>query len=184
LSEAQQHYFFESNRSFSGSTLMSMQRLTKFYVLFAMGALGGAAELGAQTQTVTFAVNAVNQISFAGAPSLTITTAVAGSDPTSVVDAVSATWNVTTNQSNAKVSASIATAMPAGLTLRVLLAAPAGATSLGSNSIGTTSVDLVSGITKQKGVTLNATYELDATAAAGVISSATKVVTYTISGGT
>ena len=80
--------------------------------------MGGAAELGAQTQTVTFAVNAINQISFTGAPSLTITTAVAGSDPTSASDATS-TWNVTTNQTGAKISASIASAMPAGLTLRV-----------------------------------------------------------------
>ena len=162
---------------------MSMQRLTRIYVLFAMGALGGAAELGAQTQTVTFAVNAINQISFTGSPSLTITTAVAGSDPTSVIDATS-TWNVTTNQSGAKISASIASAMPAGLTLRVNLTAPAGATSLGSNSLGTTAVDLVTGITKQKGSALVATYDLDATPAAGVVASATKVVTYTISGGT
>src|SRR2546423_12314455 len=154
---------------------MSMQRLTRIYFLFAMGALGGAAELGAQTQTVTFAVNAISQISFSASPSLTITTAVAGSDPTSVIDAAS-TWSVTTNQTGAKISASLASAMPAGLTLRVLLAAPAGAASLGSTSLGTTSVDLVTGITKQKGSALVATYDLDATPAAGVVSSATKVV--------
>jgi hypothetical protein len=160
-----------------------MQRLTRIYILFAMGAFGGAAELGAQTQTVTFAVNAINQISFTGAPSLTITNAVAGSDPTSATDATSS-WNVTTNQSGAKISASIASAMPAGLTLKVNLTAPAGATSAGSTALGTSAVDLVTGITKQKGTTLNATYDLDATAAAGVVTSATKVVTYTISGGT
>src|SRR5665647_1614874 len=86
-------------------------------VLFAIP----AAQAQTATQTVTFAVNAINQIAFSGAPSLTITTAVAGSAPTSVTD-VSASWAVTTNQSGAKITASIATAMPAGLTLSASLA--------------------------------------------------------------
>jgi hypothetical protein len=148
-----------------------------------MGAFGSAANLGAQTQTVTFAVNAINQISFAGAPSLTVTTAVAGSDPTSAVDATS-TWAVTTNQTGAKISASIPSVVGTGLTLKVNLTAPAGATSAGLTALGTVSVDLVTVITKEKGSALNATYQLDATPAAGVVTSATKVVTYTISGGT
>lgn len=161
---------------------MRTQRLVRTLVLLVMAAVGGAAKLGAQTQTVTFAVNAINQTSFAGAPSLTITTAVAGSDPTSAVDATSS-WNVTTNQTGAKVSANIPVAMPAGLTLKVNLAAPAGATSAGLTALGTVAVDLVTVITKLKGTSLTATYQLDATPAAGVVISATRVVTYTLSGG-
>ena len=142
-----------------------------------------AASAQAQTQTVTFAVNAINQIAFTGVPSLTITTAVAGSAPTAATDAT-AKWAVTCNQTGAKISASTP-AMPAGLTLSVNLTAPAVGTSLGLLSIGTgASVDLVTGITKTNGANLGVTYQLDATVAAGVVVSSTRLVTYTITGGT
>ena len=134
------------------------------------------------TQTVTFAVNAINQIAFIGAPSLTITTAAAGSAPTSVTDAT-ASWAVTTNQTGAKITASIPSAMPAGLTLSSSLGAPTGGTSAGFLSLGVTAVDLVTGITKLAQGSLGVSYKLDATAAAGVVVSATRVVTYTITGG-
>lgn len=161
---------------------MTTRGLLRAAVLLLIAAAANAGKAGAQAQTVTFAVNSVNQISFAGTPSLTVNTATAGSDPTPATDATGS-WNVTTNQSGAKISASIATAMPAGLTLNVNLAAPAGATSAGLTTLGTGAVDLVTGIVKQKGTTLGVTYELDATVVAGVVSG-TKVVTYTISGGT
>lgn len=135
------------------------------------------------TQTVTFAVTAINQISATGSPSLTVATATAGSQPTAATDA-SSTWAVTTNQTGAKISASIATAMPTGLTLSVNLAAPSGATSAGLTALGTVGVDLVTTITKVAQLGMTATYQLTATAAAGVVASSTKVVTYTISGGT
>jgi hypothetical protein len=135
------------------------------------------------TQTVTFAVNAINQIAFTGAPSLTITTAVAGSAPTSVTDATSS-WAVTTNQSTAKITASIASNMPAGLTLSANLANPTGATSAGYQALSTVAVDMVTSITKLAQGSLGVTYKLDATPAAGVVASATRVVTYTITGGT
>ena len=135
------------------------------------------------TQTVTFAVNAINQISATGSPSLTVTTATAGSQPTDAIDG-SSTWAVTTNQTGAKISASIPTGMPAGLTLSVNLVAPAGGTSAGLTALGTVAVDLVTSITKVAQSAMTATYHLSATAAAGVVGSGTKVVTYTISGGT
>jgi len=163
---------------------MSSARLLKNLVLSLVGIAGASALAGAQTatQTVTFAVNAINQIAFVGTPSLTITTAVAGSQPTSATVGTS-TWAVTTNQSNAKISASIPLAMAAGLTLSVNLTAPATATSAGLQPLTTTAVDLVTVITKLAVGSLSATYQLDATAAAGVVTSATRVVTYTISGG-
>ena len=146
--------------------------------------LGATSVASAQTatQVVTFQVTAINQISFAGSPSLVINTATAGNDPTSANDAT-ATWAVTTNQSNAKITASINSAMPAGLTLSVALGAPAGSTAIGS-SLGTTAVDLVTGITKLAQNALAVTYTLDATPAAGVVASTTRTVTYTITGGT
>ena len=145
----------------------------------------GAASARAQstTQTITFAINAINQIAFVGAPSLTVSTAIAGAAPSSVTNAT-ATWAVTTNQSGAKITASIPAVMPAGLTLSSNLAAPAGATSAGFQPLSTVAVDLVTGITKVAQGALVVIYKLDATPAAGVISASSRIVTYTITGGT
>src|SRR5687767_15812092 len=93
-------------------------------ILATMALLVSASVASAQTanQVVTFQVNAINQIAFSGSPSLLINTATAGSNPTSATAA--ATWAVTTNQTGAKITASIGSDMPTGLTLSVNLAAP------------------------------------------------------------
>jgi len=151
----------------------------------ALGLVAGMAmAAGAQTQTVNFEVKPINQFSITStAVTLTITTATAGSDPTPVSDA-SSVWAVTTNQTNAKISASIPTDMPAGVTLAVQLAAPAGATSTSKNLASGAAQDLVTGLTKVKGNALMVTYTLSATAAAGVIPADSRVVTYTMTPGT
>ena len=134
------------------------------------------------TQSVTFQVDAINQISFSGSPSLVINTATAGSAPTSATAA--ATWAVTTNQTGAKITASIGSVMPTGLTLQVNLGAPSGATSAGAQTLSTTAVDVVTSITKLAQSAISVNYSLAATAAAGVVSSTSRTVTYTITGGT
>ena len=133
-------------------------------------------------QTITLQIDAINQIAFGGSPSLVVNSATAGSNPSSVTAA--GTWAVTTNQSGAKITGSLNTAMPAGVTLSVNLAAPSGATSAGSQSLSTTAVDLVTAITKVAQGSMSVTYTLAATAAAGVVASTTRTVTYTITGGT
>ena len=160
--------------------IKNARRTAVALALVAFSAVSASAQTA--NQTVTFQVNAINQIAFVGAPSLTITTAVAGSAPTSVTDAT-ATWAVTTNQTGAKITANIPAAMPAGLTLSSSLVAPTGGTSAGYLALGTVAVDLVTGITKLAQGSLGVSYKLDATAAAGVVASSTKVVTYTITGG-
>ena len=159
-------------------------KLVRMFALATVGAalMAGDALAQTSTQTVTFQVNAINQISVSGTPSLLINAATAGSAPTSVTSSGN-TWAVTTNQSTAMITASIPTAMPAGLTLSANLAAPAGATSTGLTALGTTAVNVVTGITKLNASGLSLTYQLDATAAAGVVTSATRVVTFTITGG-
>ena len=157
---------------------MSAGRILSAMALMVAATSAASAQV---TQTVTFQVNAINQIAFSGSPSLLINTATAGSAPTSAT--ANASWAVTTNQTGAKSTASLNSAMPAGLTLSVDLSAPGGATGAGSTALGTTAVDVVTGITKLAQGSLGATYKLDATAAAGVVSSTTRVVTYTISGG-
>jgi hypothetical protein len=144
--------------------------------------VAGAASAQTATQSVTFQVDAINQISFSGSPSLVINTATAGSAPTSAT--AGATWAVTTNQTGAKITASIGSAMPSGLTLQVNLSAPAGATSAGAQTLSTTAVDVVTSITKLAQTAIGVNYSLAATAAAGVVSSTSRTVTYTITGGT
>ena len=160
---------------------MKLSTLLSFGVIAGFVAINPASAQTA-TQTVTFQVTAINQIAVTGSPSLVINAAAAGSAPTAVT-ASGNSWSVTTNQSGASITASIPSAMPAGLTLSANLTAPAGATSTGLTALGTTAVNVVTGITKLNSASLGLSYQLDATAAAGVISSATRVVTYTITGG-
>jgi hypothetical protein len=163
---------------------MQVMKLSRVIALAAVITTVGARFGFAQTatQTVTFQVDAINQISVSGTPTLVINTATAGSAPTDATYSTSS-WAVTTNQSTAKITGSIPTAMPTGLTLSANLTAPAGASSAGATSLGTSAVDLVTGITKVAAGSLNLTYTLSATTAAGVVTSQTRLVTYTITGG-
>lgn len=132
------------------------------------------------TQTVTFAVSAINELSVSGNPgALTITTATAGAAPSVATDATSS-YAITTNETSRRITGSIETNMPDGVTLSITLAAPTGAASMGKRQLSTTATELVSGIStlNESGKTI--TYELSATSAAGVISSATRTVTLTI----
>ena len=148
----------------------------------ALAFVATAASAQTATQTVTFQVDAINQVAVSGTPTLQITAAVAGGAPTTVTSSGN-TWAVTTNQTTAKITASIASNMPAGLTLWATMGAPAGGTSAGLKSLSSTAVDVVTGITKLNASGLSLSYQLDATAAAGVIASTTRIVTYTVTGG-
>lgn len=136
------------------------------------------------TQTVTFQVDAINQVGVTGSPSLAVNTAVPGSAPTQVTSS-GHSWAVTTNQTGAKITASIPSNMPTGLTLQAILGVGAtGATSAGAKTLSTTAQDMVTGLTKVNATGLTLSYTLDATAAAGVVTSSSRVVTFTVTGGT
>ena len=154
----------------------------RFLATLALIAAASTAAAQTATQSVTFQVDAINQIGFAGSPSRVINTATAGNAPTPANAA--ATWAVTTNQTGSKITASIGSAMPAGLTLEVNLSAPSGASSAGAQTLSTTAIDVVTGITKLAQSALSVSYSLSATAAAGVVASTSRTVTYTITGGT
>ena len=159
---------------------MKLSSMVVSGMIVALAATSASAQTA--TQTVTFQVDAINQVGVTGSPTMAITAAVAGNAPTSVTSAGN-TWAVTCNQTGAKITAGIGVAMPAGVTLSATLGAPAGATSAGIKSLSTGAVDMVTGITKLNSSALALTYQLDATSAAGVITSTTRVVTYTITGG-
>ncbi|HEV7587517.1 MAG TPA: hypothetical protein VGO40_05255 [Longimicrobium sp.] len=147
-------------------------------VLLALSAAKASAQA---TQDVALEVQAINQLSFTGSPSLTISTATAGSAPTSAT--ANASYAVTTNETNRKVTAQIDADTPSGVTLSASLAAPSGATSAGAVQLGTTAQDVVTGIGTVNASGLNVTYTLSATAAAGVVPSTSRTVTYTITAG-
>lgn len=132
------------------------------------------------TQTVTYEVAAINELSVSGNPgALTVSTATAGSAPNAVSDA-STTYAITTNETGRKITGAIDTAMPAGVTLTATLAAPTGGTSAGAVTLTATAADLVTGIATLNESAKIITYGLSATSAAGVVPSASKVVTLTI----
>jgi hypothetical protein len=133
------------------------------------------------TQTVSYEVTAVDQISVAGSPSLVINTATAGSALTSAT--ANGTYAVTTNGTGRKITASIDSNMPAGLTLSVSLGAPTGATSTGAQTLSTTAQDVVTGITTLNESGLSISYGLSASVTAGAVAAANKTVTYTITAG-
>jgi hypothetical protein len=135
------------------------------------------------TQTITFSVNAIDQISVSGNPgAMSVSTATPGSGLDTVTDS-STTYDITTNQSGQKITAVIDSGMPAGVTLQVQLAAPAGATSAGFVTLSTLAADAVTGISTLNQTGLGITYKLSATPVAGSMSSDTRTVTLTITSG-
>lgn len=148
-----------------------------------LGVASAVLASGSASQTVRFAVTAVNEIAVSGDPGpLTIVMAAAGSDPAPVSDS-STTYSVTTTGVNKKITGRLDRAMPTGTTLRITLAAPAGATSRGAVALNRDDENLVTGITKKAAGAKTITYSLDTTAEAGTISESSRVVTLTITDG-
>ena len=126
----------------------------------------GSSRVSAQTVTVT------------GTPApFIVTTAVAGVQPAVITNAAT-TITVNGIQSAMKISAGLNAPMPAGTTLAIQLAALPGATSVGKVSLSTTVVMLEYDI--QNDGTAGITYTFTATAAAGVIPSQSRLVTFTL----
>jgi hypothetical protein len=120
---------------------------------------------------------AQNTVTVSGNPALMrVNTAVAGSQPNAVVNASTTyTVRVTTGQPR-KITGRLMTALPAGATLVVNLAAPPGATSLGPVALTTTEQDLVINIPRPTNSTRTITYTFSATVLGGVIPNSNRVV--------
>ncbi|RPI03614.1 MAG: hypothetical protein EHM64_12010 [Ignavibacteriae bacterium] len=132
-------------------------------------------------QTVTIEVQPVSKISVSGPVSLVINDAVPGQDPLPVSSSATS-YNITHNSSTAgKISASINSALPAGIKLEITMA-PVLGTSAGKQDISsaTTAVDVVTGIGLGKGSNQTITYDFSATLAAGVFASTVKTVNFTV----
>lgn len=134
-------------------------------------------------QTVTYEVSAINELSVSSPTvSLTVNAATAGSAPTAASDA-STSYAITTNEGNRKITGVLNTDMPTGVSLSASLAAPSGADSVGPVALTGTAQDLVTGISTLNESGKVITYNLSATSAAGVVPSASKTVTLTVTAG-
>ena len=134
------------------------------------------------TQTVGYEVSAINEIAVSGNPgAMNVSAATAGSEPDAVTD-TSTSYAITTNcaSDGKRITAVLDSAMPSGTTLKITLAAPAGATSEGEITLTDSAQDVVTVIDGVASSGHQISYELDATVAAGVVASANKTVTLTI----
>jgi hypothetical protein len=155
-------------------------------VLVAAAAASGHAQANSTaTQDITIDIQAINRIAVdGGAQTVTFgasSVVTPGQSPDD--QTISTTWAVTTNQPNTKVTAGIATAITGGVTLKVNMAGPTGAS--GGTDVALTDGadhDVVTGINKQAQSGMALTYKVSAPVSAGV-TSITRTVTYTVVGG-
>src|SRR5690349_15549859 len=96
---------YQNGTSFTEDIMHPARLVAAVGVLMLAGTTVASAQTA--TQTVTFQVDPINQVGVSGSPSLVINAAVPGSAPTSVSSS-GHTWSVTTNQTGAKITASIA----------------------------------------------------------------------------
>lgn len=126
---------------------------------------------------------AANTITVSGSPAaMTIMTAAApGSAPTSVTNTVT-TYTVKAKKATLpqKITAQLNSVMPAGVTLTLSLVAPTGATSDGVVTLDATAREVVGNITNTTNQTRSITYVLSATVLAGVITTQSRTVTFTL----
>lgn len=162
-----------------------MRKLPGRAALTALGfALAGPTLAGsAAQQTVTFSVVGIDELRVSGNPGpLTVDTASAGEAPVAASDA-STSYALTANQASRKITAALDSPMPAGISLAVFLAAPAGAASAGTVVLGAVSADVVTGIGGIDQAGMSITYTLQAQAAAGTIAPSSRAVTFTLTAG-
>jgi hypothetical protein len=129
-----------------------------------------------------FSAAIADNISVSGNPgSLIINSATAGFDLAPVTDATT-TYSISVTTGTKKITGAIDLAMPANTSLKVTLAAPSGATSVGQVTLSVTAQNLVTGISNGTDeIGLGISYELLAAVQAGIVSAASKTVTFTIS---
>jgi hypothetical protein len=154
------------------------QALTLLLTLCIHGSVFGS---NVATQTITFSVDPISEISLSGdPPPLVATQATAGNNPAEVVDG-STFYAVTSNGFSEKLMCCLNASMPTGTTLCVTVAAPEGATSFPDMDMDVSNQNIVTGISQVAQSNLQITYIFEATASAGVVSSTSRIVTFTLS---
>jgi hypothetical protein len=112
---------------------------------------------------------------------LTITTAVAGNQPTTASVASTYLVQVKPVAGVKKITAALDASMPANTSLTMTMAAPTGATSAGPVVMSTTTTDMVVNLASVNPASTQAiTYAFSATVAAGVLTSQSRTITFTL----
>jgi len=135
------------------------------------------AQSNVASQQVAINVAEISVIAVHGTVSMTINSAVAGQAPDPAT--ASATFDVTTNAKNQKISAELDQDMPEGLSLYATMGAPSEAKSNGKVKLSDKSVDLVKQISQVRASGLSLSYEAVATVDADP-DNVVRTVTYTI----
>jgi hypothetical protein len=142
--------------------------------------LGSALAANTDNQTVTLQVSAINEIAVSGDPgALIVNTATAGGEPDTATDN-STDYDITTNESNKRITGVLDAVVPANTELYVFLVAPTGGTSAGDVQLTTAAADLVTGISTLAETNRTITYKYYASIAAGVVASTNRTVTLTL----
>ena len=160
---------------------MRFNRLAAAFAgVLAFGVLSESLLAQTATQTVTFSVVSMSRAAVSGtATPIIVRTATVRGAPTGA-SVIGTSYAITTNESNQKIAVSLNAPMPSGVSLAVSLAAPAGAASTGTTTLGTVSADVVTGISGVSATALPIVYTLGASAP---VTSPRRVVTFTITAG-
>jgi len=154
-----------------------MKRFFTLALLFAAFTSNAFAQANVASQQVTINVAEIAVIAVQGNINMTINSATAGQAPEAA--SASATYAVSTNGTQNKISAALDVDMPTGLTLNATMDAPTGANSQGKQSLSQSAIDLVTNITRVRGSGLGLAYEALATVDASP-DAYVRTVTYTI----
>jgi len=141
---------------------------------------GTAFAAGNDTTTINYSVAAINELNLDGGPySITINNATAGVDPDP--EPYDGTWDITTNcATNAKkITAQINSDMPAGVSLWFDMQETTGAMAF-PDYLSSTPINIVTSIDATAQSNLYFFLELEALATAGVVESASKTLTVTL----
>lgn len=131
-------------------------------------------------QIVSVPVATITSFTTSGNPSvLAINMAVPGFQPDNAVNAET-TYNISTNESNKKITAMLNCNMPANTYLKIRLVAPNEAMSMGDVTLSTMPADLVTGISKVAESGKKITYTFSSTVAVGMIASGMRTVVLTV----
>jgi len=133
------------------------------------------------TSTINYSVAAINELNLDGGPyDLTVDTATAGQEPELVT--YEGTYDITTNcGTNAKkITAQLNSDMPDDTFLWFDMAPPTGAASVWMDPITSASQNIITGIDATAQANISFIIDLEAWATAGVIESASKTLTVTL----
>jgi hypothetical protein len=151
---------------------------TFFAAILALTLVSSAsAQSNKASQQVAINVAEIAVIAVQGNINMVISTATAGQAPDPAT--ASATYALTTNGKNQKISAELDQSMPNGLSLFATMAAPSKAKSAGKIELSNKPSDLVSSITSVNESGLELTYEAVATVNA-TPDNVVRTVTYTV----